>query len=140
MIIGHCCKSCLNYICADQSTDKDEFIFYLMDLKKSSYISFGRSCINRSISEVFPKVTLTNFSQMSGFSIELLLLQLSSVFEFRNTHRTISITFFIGFMWLYLWKDSIAVIFSATRGVIWKKLFLQISQHSQQNTCAEVSF
>ena len=28
----------------------------------------------------------------------------------------------------------------ATRGVLWKKLFLKISQNSQENTCARVSF
>ena len=29
---------------------------------------------------------------------------------------------------------------AATRGVLWKKLFLEISQNSQENTCARVSF
>ena len=29
---------------------------------------------------------------------------------------------------------------AATRGVLWKKLFLQISQNSQKNICARVSF
>ena len=29
---------------------------------------------------------------------------------------------------------------TATRGVLWKKLFLEISQNSQENTCARVSF
>ena len=28
----------------------------------------------------------------------------------------------------------------ATRGVLWKKLFLKISQNSQENTCTRVSF
>ena len=28
----------------------------------------------------------------------------------------------------------------ATRGVLWEKLFLEISQNSQENTCARVSF
>ena len=27
-----------------------------------------------------------------------------------------------------------------TRGVLWKKVFLEISQNSQENTCARVSF
>ena len=29
---------------------------------------------------------------------------------------------------------------AATRGVLWKKLFLEISQNSQENTCSRVSF
>ena len=29
---------------------------------------------------------------------------------------------------------------AATRGALWKKLFLNISQYSQENTCAGVSF
>ena len=29
---------------------------------------------------------------------------------------------------------------AATRGVLWKKVFLEISQNSQENTCATVSF
>ena len=29
---------------------------------------------------------------------------------------------------------------TATRGVLWKKLFLEISQNSQENTCARVSY
>ena len=29
---------------------------------------------------------------------------------------------------------------AATRGVLWKKVFLEISQNSQENTCASVSF
>ena len=28
----------------------------------------------------------------------------------------------------------------ATRGVLWKKVFLEISQNEQENTCARVSF
>ena len=28
----------------------------------------------------------------------------------------------------------------ATRGVLWEKVFLEISQNSQENTCARVSF
>ena len=33
-----------------------------------------------------------------------------------------------------------AVTDAATRGVLWKKVFLEISQNSQENTCARVSF
>ena len=29
---------------------------------------------------------------------------------------------------------------AATRGVLWKKVLLEISQNSQENTCAGVSF
>ena len=29
---------------------------------------------------------------------------------------------------------------AANRGVLWKKVFLEISQNSQENTCARVSF
>ena len=29
---------------------------------------------------------------------------------------------------------------AATRGALWKKIFLEISQNSQENTCARVSF
>ena len=29
---------------------------------------------------------------------------------------------------------------AATRGVLWKKMFLEISQNSQESTCARVSF
>ena len=29
---------------------------------------------------------------------------------------------------------------AATRGVLWKKMFLEISQNLQKNTCAKVSF
>ena len=29
---------------------------------------------------------------------------------------------------------------AATRGALWKMLFLNISQYSQENTCAGVSF
>ena len=29
---------------------------------------------------------------------------------------------------------------AATRGVLWKKVFLEISQNSQENTCTRVSF
>ena len=29
---------------------------------------------------------------------------------------------------------------AATRDVLWKKMFLQISQNSQENTCSRVSF
>ena len=29
---------------------------------------------------------------------------------------------------------------AATRAVLWKKVFLEISQNSQENTCARVSF
>ena len=33
-----------------------------------------------------------------------------------------------------------ATIEAATEGVLWKKVFLKISQNSQENTCARVSF
>ena len=33
-----------------------------------------------------------------------------------------------------------AVTDAATRGVLWKKVFLEISQNSQENTCARVLF
>ena len=29
---------------------------------------------------------------------------------------------------------------AATRNVLWKKVFLEISQNAQENTCARVSF
>ena len=29
---------------------------------------------------------------------------------------------------------------AVTRGVLWKNVFLEISQNSQENTCARVSF
>ena len=29
---------------------------------------------------------------------------------------------------------------AATRGVLWKEVFLEISQNSQENNCARVSF
>ena len=32
------------------------------------------------------------------------------------------------------------VIEAATGGVLWKKVFLEISENSQENTCARVSF
>ena len=35
---------------------------------------------------------------------------------------------------------SIKLWEAATRGVIWKKVFLEISQNSQENTCVRVSF
>ena len=34
----------------------------------------------------------------------------------------------------------IQTIETATRGVLWKKLFLEISQNSQENTCTRVFF
>ena len=32
------------------------------------------------------------------------------------------------------------IVEAATRGVQWKKVFLEISENSQENTCARVSF
>ena len=37
-------------------------------------------------------------------------------------------------------NESIAITGAATRGVLWKKVFLEISQNSQENTYAKVSF
>ena len=37
-------------------------------------------------------------------------------------------------------KNQNLFIWKATRGVLWKKVFLKISQNSQENTCARVSF
>ena len=43
-----------------------------------------------------------------------------------------------------VWSSSLFNRFQATEavtgGVLWKKLFLEISQNSQENTCARVSF
>ena len=35
---------------------------------------------------------------------------------------------------------QVIIIEAATRGALWKKLFLEISQNSQENTCARASF
>ena len=37
--------------------------------------------------------------------------------------------------WYCIWKNSEA----ATRAVLWKKMFLEISQNSQENTCARLA-
>ena len=41
---------------------------------------------------------------------------------------------------LRLCQASIVEPEAATRGVLWKNVFLEISQNSQENTCARVSF
>ena len=38
------------------------------------------------------------------------------------------------------WSCSRQKTEAATRSVLWKKVFLEISQNSQENTCARVSF
>ena len=38
------------------------------------------------------------------------------------------------------WLIYSIVTEAATRGVLWKNMFLEISQNSQENTCARVSF
>ena len=41
----------------------------------------------------------------------------------------------------YLSKFQLMFLYEAAiRGVLWKKVFLEISQNSQENTCARVSF
>ena len=37
-------------------------------------------------------------------------------------------------------KPALPILEAATKGVLCKKLFLEISQNSQENTCARVSF
>ena len=37
-------------------------------------------------------------------------------------------------------RERIDISKVAARGVLWKKVFLEISQNSQENTCARVSF
>ena len=49
------------------------------------------------------------------------------------------------FLKLALWfwwrfKAPYLIIEAATRGVLWKKVFLEISRNLQENTCARVSF
>ena len=36
--------------------------------------------------------------------------------------------------------ECIATTKATTKGVLWKKVFLKISENSQENTCAIVSF
>ena len=45
-----------------------------------------------------------------------------------------------GFLQLSAGQDAVAEVATevATRGVLWKKLFLEISQNLQENTCARV--
>ena len=41
----------------------------------------------------------------------------------------------------FFWKQTVTVNpEAATRGVLWKKVFLEISQNSQENTCARDSW
>ena len=37
-------------------------------------------------------------------------------------------------------SEGLQSLEAATRGVLWKKAFLEILQNSQENTCARVSF
>ena len=37
-------------------------------------------------------------------------------------------------------KNNLEIAEAANRDVLWKKVFLQIWQNSQENTCARVSF
>ena len=37
-------------------------------------------------------------------------------------------------------SSNIQPVEASTRGVLWKKVFLEISQNSQANTCARASF
>ena len=48
--------------------------------------------------------------------------------------------FFENFVCLYVPGRRFLCNEAATRGVLWKKVFLEISQYSQENTCARVSF
>ena len=42
--------------------------------------------------------------------------------------------------WIFVLNALPQCIEAATRGVLWKKVFLEISQNSQENTFARVSF
>ena len=42
--------------------------------------------------------------------------------------------------WCYIKKAIFVLIEAATEGVLQEKIFLEISQNSQENTCARVSF
>ena len=35
---------------------------------------------------------------------------------------------------------ALVLLKAATRGILWNKVFLEISQNSQENTCAKVPF
>ena len=37
-------------------------------------------------------------------------------------------------------KENVSIPEAATGGVLWKRLFLKISQYSQENACVGVSF
>ena len=43
-------------------------------------------------------------------------------------------------IWQCLWFPLCYNLKAATRGVLWKKMLLKISQYSQKSTCARVSF
>ena len=48
---------------------------------------------------------------------------------------------FVNFtVWMLFWILKLLSAEAPTRGVLWKKVFLEISQNSQENTCARVFF
>ena len=58
---------------------------------------------------------------------------------FFNKARDLTNTFFIEYLcWLLLFNACITE--AATGYVLWEKVFLEISQNSQENTCTRVSF
>ena len=59
---------------------------------------------------------------------------LKTLFKWRHFHLPLSI------LWIYIFSFQILNSEAATRGIIWKKVFLNILQYLQKNTCVGVSF
>ena len=70
------------------------------------------------------------------FSVETFSLLLYCFFWMHFLKLSKTFKTFLLWMWILCDKCSEA----ATRGVLWDKMFLEISQNSQENTCASVSF
>ena len=69
------------------------------------------------------------------------ILENSCSLKFRNIHRKITVLESLANFYLSILKNIYELLpEAATRGVLYKKVFLQISQNSQENTCARVSF
>ena len=59
--------------------------------------------------------------------------------EFKYIYKGIY-TIYVPTVWNNAWFWVVFYTEAATRGVLWNKVFLEISQNSQENTCARVPF
>ena len=105
--------------------------------------------ISIEISSMFPKLGRTNISifLILFYNIVYKLKRKNAIelLEFAITESlNISIKAFIQLyvptVWSNVWFWVVFYTEAATRGVLWNKVFLEISQNSQENTCARVPF